>query len=216
MSQCKTQADCFRELARVMDMSKDTKLAWQDCIKLDGSDLVKTSCNFPAFTIREFSQPSLWSFAIAIVEDKPVFIGDTLYFMHSCLEAVEYMVHADDNLYTMYRFKDLTWNPSTTKKPVLPEGFIPHNGRECPVEGDTIVDLRYSDGEGRCGMACDWQWSGVIGYKIIKPATVMVELSVRYAEFRAGWSGLTIQMAEEEGSIFDRACRKALEERNKK
>ena len=72
MIQCKTVADLHRELARVLDMCEGTSVNPDTCWKFDG---IRKSVA-PFLT----APPSLYSFAIAIVENKPVFIGDELYY----------------------------------------------------------------------------------------------------------------------------------------
>ena len=72
MRQCKTEADLHREWARVLDMCEGTKVNQQDCWKCDG---IKR-CVEPMLR----GIPKSYSFAIAIVENKPVFIGDELYY----------------------------------------------------------------------------------------------------------------------------------------
>ena len=64
----------YIEYARVIEMCKGTALEdkpWL-CVKFNGTGLFDTH---PGFT----SDPELYEFAIAILEDKPVFVGDSLY-----------------------------------------------------------------------------------------------------------------------------------------
>jgi len=124
--QCKTQADCFEELARVMRMTKDTGISWFDCIKGDGvvcGAWMRT--NMPSFTY-----PERWSFAIAIVEDKPVFVGDILWLDG---ERVHITGTNTDSAGTFYLetfsgrllyptfVQMLSWNPPALKKPETKE-----------------------------------------------------------------------------------------------
>jgi len=212
--QCKTQADCFRELARVMDMVKPSLVSWRECLTHNGFQSML--CN--STTIPDFIDSQNWTFAIAIVEDKPVFVGDTLY-------QIGYgKVAADGN--NVHQASQFHWNPPAPKKPPLPESFIPHDGGECPVDGDTMVrvTIDYSDSStvlAGCP-ARTFNWARVKGYKVIKPATVMVELSVEdvaYWNILGEFWGDKIPRDEvysTKAIAFYEACRKALEERSKK
>ena len=68
---CKTVADIYKAWANVLEMCEGTKVNPNDCYKCFGYIVGKR----PAFD----SLPENYDFAIGIVEDKPVFIGDTLY-----------------------------------------------------------------------------------------------------------------------------------------
>lgn len=73
--QCETAADCLRGLARVMDQFGISCLMSainSKFVKFDGNTTSRDS--FPLF-----GAPETWSFAIAEVEGKPVFVGDELY-----------------------------------------------------------------------------------------------------------------------------------------
>jgi hypothetical protein len=73
MSQCKTKQDCLRELARVIDMcAAGTGTHWYKCIR---ARFGVWDCS----SIPNFTCPKEWKFAIALVEGKPVFIGDALF-----------------------------------------------------------------------------------------------------------------------------------------
>jgi len=214
--QCKTQSDCFEELARVMRMIGGTQVQLYLCIK-NLYHGVRISA------IPSFDYPSHWSFAIAIVEDKPVFVGDTLWLDGDTLTITNASADTAGTWYLetnegmcLYpsRVRRCSWKPLAPPKPVLQEGFIPHDGGECPVDGDTIVKVSYVgygnpfDIEDKAKYA---SWNEVIGYKVIKPTTVMVELRHEVAQYYAlrERSG-THNIADE----HDEACRKALEERN--
>lgn len=70
---CETTADCLRELARVVDMFEGTGLSWRNGI-CEG-----LYPNWPSHEYPRFLTPCDWKFARAIVEGKPVFVGDTMY-----------------------------------------------------------------------------------------------------------------------------------------
>ena len=69
--QCKTAADLHRAWANVLDMCEGTKIRPTDCFKF--LDMARTYK--PDFT----GSPKNYTFAIGIVEDKPVFVGDTIW-----------------------------------------------------------------------------------------------------------------------------------------
>ena len=67
------QNDLYIKYARIIKMCKGTALEstpWL-CVKYDGEVMFR----HPAFDVT----PKYYEFAIAILEDKPVFVGDTLY-----------------------------------------------------------------------------------------------------------------------------------------
>jgi len=74
----KTRADLHREIAAVCDMIEGTDLELSHCFKVDGN---KGYCflNFEAV-------PSSYEPCLAIVEGKPVFKGDLLYYGYSGLQ----------------------------------------------------------------------------------------------------------------------------------
>lgn len=73
--QCNSAADCLRELARVMD-----QFGISDLIDAVRSRYVKTSdLRWNLHTMPHFMAPETWSFAIAEIEGKPVFMGDELW-----------------------------------------------------------------------------------------------------------------------------------------
>lgn len=74
--QCTTSAECLRELARVME-----QFGIADPQGAISSRYVKSSGNnLDTAFFPHFFKPTQWSFAIAEVEGKPVFPGDTLYY----------------------------------------------------------------------------------------------------------------------------------------
>lgn len=153
-------------------------------------------CNTQADCFRELARDAF----AGIYDNKPVFFGDVLYDSNGLAFTVEMPICQLKNA------KTLSWNSPLLDKPALPEGFIPHDGGECPVDGNLRIDAAYSDLFVYYSVLAGHQvWRYIIGYKVIKPATVMVELTVEDAE----------ALAEFNDSIAT-ACRKALEERNRK
>lgn len=70
----KKRSDLFREYARVIDMCEDTEINIDSCVKICGKiDLDPWKAY--AFTLN----PKSYDFAVAILEGKPVFVGDKVY-----------------------------------------------------------------------------------------------------------------------------------------
>ncbi len=119
----KTKADLYREWARVLDMCEGTEVDPNTCCSYHG-DRGSGSCMF-------LDDPENYEFAVAILEGKPVFVGDKLY-------------HIDGNgSYftvdrTTVRFNGLTWNP--------PNRTFMLNGVKlpCPIRGSVGVHLGFS------------------------------------------------------------------------
>jgi len=115
MSQCKTKAELHREYARVIDMCNE-----------NGSALKSWSCvkYFDVQFEREpefIKAPSDYQFALAIVEGKPVFPGDTVYNKitgEKCIVGSLWKI-----------FDNVSFNPPKPKKLVL-------NGVELPMPCD--------------------------------------------------------------------------------
>lgn len=66
------KSDLFREWARVLDMCEGAQANPNKCWKFKG-DIVDSKPEF-------IQNPESYEFAIAILEGKPVFVGDKLYF----------------------------------------------------------------------------------------------------------------------------------------
>ena len=54
------------------------------------------------------------------------------------------------------------------------DGWIEWNGGECPVDGDSVIDVKLSDGDEFFGVDADWDWHqgsgcGIIAYRLHKP-----------------------------------------------
>lgn len=77
MSNTVKRSDLFRQYACIIDMCEGTNVDVLDCIKFDGRSLneFNKSERNPEFNL----DPSYYSFAIAILKGKPLFIGDTVY-----------------------------------------------------------------------------------------------------------------------------------------
>lgn len=125
------QNDLYIKYARVIEMCKGTALEnapWL-CIKLYG---VGGLTSHPSLT----HDPEHYEFAIAILEDRPVFVGDTLY--HPC-GAKWIVVGSTDDLTGM------TWQPPKPKRTFMLKGVeLP-----CPVDWreSSNGDVAVIDGE---------------------------------------------------------------------
>lgn len=72
--QCETTVECLEQLARVM-----REFGFTSAFEAIGSGFVKYKFVLDPRLMPKFAEPELWSFAIAKLEDKPVFIGDTTF-----------------------------------------------------------------------------------------------------------------------------------------
>lgn len=123
--------DLMREYIKVVELCKDTALEstpWM-CVRLNGNDIYA----HPTFT----NAPEGYAFAIAVVEDKPVFVGDKLWVYVNCRER-EVKVHqyfrnservmaVDESTGNLYYLlpRRLTWNSKSPRVFSL-------NGEELP------------------------------------------------------------------------------------
>lgn len=71
MSQLTRRSDCYREFARVVDMCAGTGVDPVQCVRRLGAEISAP----PSFQ----NPPGEYEFAIALIEGKPLFSGDTLY-----------------------------------------------------------------------------------------------------------------------------------------
>lgn len=119
----KTKADLHREWARVLDMCEGKEVNPNICWKFNGLQM----CNDPEFA----SYPIYYEFAVAILESKPVFVGDKLYDIES--NGSYFTVDR-----TTVRFNGLTWNP--------PKHTFMLNGVKlpCPITGSFGVYLGFA------------------------------------------------------------------------
>jgi len=113
------QNDLYIEYARVIKMCKDTVLEdkpWLG-VRFNGSEFY----DHPRFdTLVENYQ-----FAVAILEDRAVFVGDILYLKSSCWEYVA------DKYTTASAVSDMTWQPPKPKRTFILNGVeLP-----CPLDG---------------------------------------------------------------------------------
>lgn len=115
------KSDLHREWARVLDMREGTNVDPTKCWKLGG----KLPMYYPDFG----ADPVKYEFAVAILEDKPVFVGDKVY-ANNCTLALTVEGRSEQNGYifvgncTNYDISILSWNP--------PKKTFMLNGEELP------------------------------------------------------------------------------------
>lgn len=103
------QSDLFRKYARMIDMCEGTAVKPWWCVKMDGLQF-NDECGKPKFD----DNPDAYTFAIAIVEGKPVFKGDELYaynrklIAHSCYNTQKIYLSGGRVLADITM---LSWNP---------------------------------------------------------------------------------------------------------
>ena len=70
------KSDLFREWARVIDMCEGTGVEPIECLRIDG-----TPCRLknPRFN----DDPECYTFAVSILEGKPLFVGDEVYWKNT-------------------------------------------------------------------------------------------------------------------------------------
>lgn len=73
MNETQSKGDLYREYARVYDMAKYSTCSIDYCVRVKSG---LPSHNF----IPHFPPDQIYEFAVALVDDKPVFIGDDLYY----------------------------------------------------------------------------------------------------------------------------------------
>jgi hypothetical protein len=96
-------SELYLEAARVAKMIEGTNLRLGDCFKLDGVPFNSCYINFD-------SSPDRYEACLAVVEGKPVFKGDELYYNRVKIIADIKEEFGDDLVYDK-----LTWNPPKPK-----------------------------------------------------------------------------------------------------
>ena len=114
------KSDLYREWARVLDMCEGTNIKPWWCVRQPRTKELHRTDRMPDFSMR----PADYEFMVAILEDKPVFVGDKLYGKYSntfytvSKEMIDRGEHdySDDNYWS--------WNP--------PKSTFNLNGEELP------------------------------------------------------------------------------------
>lgn len=111
--QCETTADCLEQLARVMREFEFTTIR-----EALASDYIRNEGCHSWDSPRDFADPTKWSFAIAKLEDKPVFVGSEVF--HPKLGYVKAVQVMDGELFSTkeatdsmfrYRTNEYSWTP---------------------------------------------------------------------------------------------------------
>jgi len=102
------KSDLYREWARVLDMCEGSNVSPYSCVKYQGGILLANP---------EFSDyPECYEFAVAILEDKPVFVGDKIY-ANNCVSQLTVVGKSTQQGYIYvgdsvnYDISILSWNP---------------------------------------------------------------------------------------------------------
>ena len=90
------KSDLHREWARVLDMCEVTGVDPNTCWNVIGYDRLNPARRLPEFNCN----PNNYEFAVAIIEGKPVFLGDKLYSKHSGRMIEVTNRHIDINKYS--------------------------------------------------------------------------------------------------------------------
>lgn len=99
------KSDLFREYARVIDLCEGTKVKPWECVRIDNG-IYHTYKDHPSFN----TEPERYTFALAIVDDRPVFKNDYIY-VGLCGDKYS----ANKELFYMYRGNFFSWNPPKPK-----------------------------------------------------------------------------------------------------
>lgn len=131
------KSDLYREWARVLDMCEGTDILLIDCLKINGQTGLAT--NF-------CSDPSVYQFAIAILEGKPVFVGDEFYEGggNKCIIKADMHLYANNHCIVQHvdnvDWRKFSWNPP--KKTFMLAGFeLPAPIRELPRESWNSLNI---------------------------------------------------------------------------
>jgi len=108
-------SDLIRRWADVIDMCEETVVNPEDCVKWNGE-----KCGL-SFLKGIFASSYSYTFAIAIVEGRPVFVGDVLYHRTGGMHIVN--AHTDiDNLVECYSWNQPKTDEYTNLKQAQNEG----------------------------------------------------------------------------------------------
>lgn len=126
--------DLYLEYARVIKMCEGTEVKPWECVKGKNGYYFCDFNTHPGFT----SNPDGYEFAVAILEDKPVFIGDTVY----AKDGDKYTAKQDSRGAFAQKLNDVLWvhidkdSGYLTWQPPEPKRTFILNGIElpCPVD----------------------------------------------------------------------------------
>lgn len=152
MTKCKTKSDLHREYARVLDMCEGTDVKPWECAK----NLI-VNCQLeepPTFP----SKVESYQFALCLVDNKPVFEGDELWFNKNkfTVKSIDngcLMLSPGKELPCLFLLLDnvclLSWQPPQPAEPYAPFREALANGKWVQVQSvnNTWVDLNI-----KCGL----------------------------------------------------------------
>ena len=119
------KSDLYREWARVLDMCEGTNINPWQCVRQPRTKELHRTDRMPDFSMR----PEDYEFAVAILKDKPVFVGDKVY-ANNCVSQLTVVGKSTQQGYIYvgdsvnYDISILSWNP--------PKKTFMLNGEELP------------------------------------------------------------------------------------
>lgn len=122
------RSDLFREYARVIDMCEGTEIDPWVCVRVKGFGSFDKQPDFGADRYR-------YDFAVAILEGKPVFVGDEIY--HPQLGKTIVSEEAFQTFIGNY-----TWNKPTKRTFTLAGGVLP-----MPINNEQTAPRMHVGGE---------------------------------------------------------------------
>jgi hypothetical protein len=153
MNKIEKRSDLYREWARVLDMCEGTKVNSWKCVKW--YDKLGT---FEPHLLNT-SDINTFKFAIAIVENKPVFVGDELYWIHNGGKHKIKSITDDGWLVTdengVFHFSGASWNPPKPKTFNL-------NGVELPLPKQERTDFGIKIGAEYFYFYDEYDWLKVV------------------------------------------------------
>lgn len=150
--------DLYIEYARVIEMCKGTALEnepWK-CVRFNRNGSYRTPNN-PVDMAQCIFNNQVPGFAVAVLEDEPVFVGDVIYNIDGTQAKVELYDKESVKFYGNWWClasdfnKYFTWTPPATKRTfTISVNGGPHVALPCPVNGidDPAIYIRKGDGNG--------------------------------------------------------------------
>jgi hypothetical protein len=158
-----TRSEVFSEFARVSKMIEGIDLLLREVYKLDGKLPMHDK---PLIRYNT----SKYTFALALVEGKPVFAGDKLWSKYfkklvtikgMSVEPLLLAIDMAEELGTSYEYaKDLTWNQ--------PKKTFMLNGEELPLPDNTTVNIRFT--ARFCSELMEFSWNSTSGRDKVQKA----------------------------------------------